>query len=111
MDATELASATSTQVLTLATGLLALTATIGKDHFLDQNKRVPPLMRCAWCVLLVSVLGGVWTLMGITGSAAEGRVNIYAPNIRIPALMQMLCFVVGLCMVMWVGARTHTDAK
>lgn len=86
------ASDVAKQLITLATGVLALTITFAKD--ITNNTEVhKPLLILAWVGYLASVLGGVWTLMALTGSLGKGEQSIYGWNVRIPAISQILLFV------------------
>ncbi|SRR6266446_1458292 len=101
------ASDTSKQVITLATGLLAIEITFLKDFAakLDGTTRV--LMGFSWAALLLSVVAGMWTLLALTGclsaSTTPTQRTIYGVNVRIPALLQILLFLLGLMLTVVFG--------
>jgi|GEM_PF-1755178 len=93
------AGETVRQVLTLATGVIALTVTFAKD-IIEPGSTALPSMKWAWALFGVSIFFGILTLMAIAGlihAAAsknpQGVPDTYAPNIRIFANLQIwLCF-------------------
>jgi hypothetical protein len=96
----EYAGETVRQVLTLATGVIALTVTFAKD-IIEPGSAALPWMKWGWTLFGVSIFFGILTLMAITGqlhaAAAKvpaGNPDMYAPNIRLFASLQIwLCFV------------------
>jgi hypothetical protein len=96
----KVASETTKQVITLATGTLALTLTFARE-FAPDDGAVPVALKIAWLALLVCVGLGVMTLMAITSVVAQPPDNpkhrgAYNPNIRFAAAAMMLMFLVGL---------------
>ena len=86
------ASDVAKQLITLATGVLALTITFTKD--VTANAAVHrEILVAAWVVYLASLLAGIWTLLALTGSLERGTKSIYCWNVRIPALAQVLLFL------------------
>src|SRR5215468_10416340 len=55
------------QILTLSTGILALTITFAKD-ILGAPGHWSRLLGWSWILYLISILCGVWTLLALTGS-------------------------------------------
>jgi hypothetical protein len=84
------------QFITLSTGILALTITFAKDIGGGPSQGAPLLLGLSWVLYLVSILGGVWTLMALTGElepvgAAESP-SIRRGNVIVPALIQIATF-------------------
>jgi len=99
------------QVLTLATGILALTITFIKDFANHAPRAAEVLMGLSWVAYLVSVVFGLWTLMALTGTLQPLRPDNLKPsiqgiNVRRPATLQLACFFVALVLSVWAGIRT-----
>jgi len=104
------ASDTAKQLITLASGILALEVTFAKsilDAKLDQTTKF--LLGGSWVLFLLSVVAGVWSLLAITGSLGQAETltpkTIYASNIRIPAFFQIILFLGGLSLSVWFAIR------
>lgn len=68
MKSLESAADLAKQLITLATGILALTVTFIKELNLRTAKRDRNLLIFAWPIYLFSILFGILTLMAVTGS-------------------------------------------
>jgi hypothetical protein len=104
------ASDASKQLITLATGLLGLEITFAKDMITTLDETSKYLVGVSWILLLLSVIAGVWTLLALTGSLGEEGTAltpkaISGRNVRIPATLQILLFLVGLLVTVWFGMR------
>lgn len=103
------ASDTSKQLITLATGLLALEITFAKDVIGSLGASAKYFIGISWVLLLLSVIAGVWTLLALTGSLAQQATptsqSISGSNVRIPAILQILLFLGGLICTVWFGVR------
>jgi hypothetical protein len=104
------AADTSKQLITLATGILALEITFKRDVLGKLDPFATNLLAVSWVLFLLSVIAGVWTLLALTGSlgaqtppTAQG---ISRTNVRVPALLQILLFICGLVCTVWFGARS-----
>ena len=102
----------SKQLITLATGVIGLEITfvkdiLGKDFVFDTFGKV--LLGGSWIVLLLSIVTGVWTLLGLTGSLCKLKDitadMVYGFNIKFPALLQIALFVAGIALSIWFGIR------
>lgn len=106
---------TCKQILTVTTAVLALTVAFKKDIALSGHWQW--LLPASWAMFVLSVLFGVAALLSLTGSLdpavmrlhdadMRGRKtepssdtfgrSIYQSNIRVPFLVQLVLFVVGL---------------
>jgi hypothetical protein len=104
------ASDTSKQLITLATGLLALEITFVKDIIQNLDSTARYLLCASWLLLLLSIIAGVWTLLALTGTLTQKHAptpqSIYANNVRLPAFLQVLLFLGGLIFTVWLGIHT-----
>jgi uncharacterized protein YegP (UPF0339 family) len=97
------------QLITLATGILALSITFIKD-VLKNNAVVTWPLKTSWFVYLLSVVFGMWTMMAITGSIfavapTSNQSVTYGTNIAIPAFLQILAFLVATVFLIVFGAK------
>jgi len=92
------------QLLTLATGIIALTVTFTHDLVGSVSGFAAYCLVSAWFFYLVSVIGGVWVMLAATGSLARSTSpNVYATNIRVPAYIQVIGFGLGLLATVLFG--------
>jgi hypothetical protein len=96
------------QLITLATGVLVLEITFAKniqDSSLDRAAK--HLLAGSWLLFLLSVVAGVWTLLALTGCLGQDEPvtarTIYGSNVRLPAVLQISLFLVGLGLTIWFG--------
>jgi hypothetical protein len=92
------------QVLTLSTGVLALTVTFLKDIATAAPHSARLCLEFGWLCFLLSVLFGVAALMSLSGNLATSAApSIYSSNIKWPARLQLLLFLVGLLLTLIFG--------
>ena len=100
------------QVLTLATGIIALTITFFKDFANHASYTTEVVMGCSWVAYLISVILGLWTLMALTGtlqplrSPRATRLSIQGTNVRLPASLQLFSFLIALILSVCAGIMT-----
>ena len=103
------ASDTSKQLITLATGVLALEITFAKDVISAIDKTVGVLVGASWILFLFSVAAGIWTLLALSGTLGQAKSltpgAISGSNVRIPAILQILFFIGGLLLSVWFGVQ------
>src|SRR4051794_34301224 len=93
------------QILTLATGITALTLT-----FFDQFARNPSdwakaVLIGSWAVLALSILAGIAALATMTGTLQKSPTpNVYEKNIARMAATQIILFAVGVVLTVVAGA-------
>lgn len=114
---------TCKQILTVTTAVLTLTVAFKKD--IASSGQWQWLLPASWATFVLSVLFGVAALLSLTGSLDPavllkhqrqpapdkpelssdtfGR-SIYRSNIRVPFLLQLVLFVVGLAALAAFGA-------
>jgi hypothetical protein len=95
----EFAKEVATQLISLSTGIIALTITFSKDFLASSSAGVRRLAVIGWGFYFVSLIFGVWTLMALTGNLEplEGPpiLSIRRSNVAIPAALQVLSFLAG----------------
>jgi hypothetical protein len=64
----EFARDTTKQLITLSSGIIAVTIIFAKDFVGKVDSSTQTWVLCAWGAFLVSVFFGLWTLMALTGS-------------------------------------------
>jgi protein-S-isoprenylcysteine O-methyltransferase Ste14 len=112
-DELDVTQASITQVLTLATGVLALSLTFSGQF----TKSVPPSQRwplyASWACFSFTVLFSVWCFLAVTGVKHRGEVPDGTPNrlsghaaqcsggwgVRAPWLLQLGSFVLGFAFI------------
>ena len=104
----EFAQEVAKQLITLATAVIAITLTYSKDFATHATGNTRHLVTFSWYFLLISVLFGLWTLMALTGNLETAAANntapsIRTPNVTIPACLQILCFLIGMLLVILFG--------
>lgn len=111
----DFAEATSKQLITLSTAIVAFTITFGKELFGGvNNKAALVVLIISWALYALCIVFGVWTLMALTGSLAKPKkevtegtdskdieVSIYDKNITIPEILQIFSFVLALIMTIF----------
>jgi hypothetical protein len=92
----------SKQLITLASGIIAITVTFSKDIFTNAPPDAKNWLVASWIVFFISILGGIWSLMALTGTldpiGKEARISIQGANCRIPALFQIVLFLVAFAL-------------
>jgi hypothetical protein len=92
----EFASTLSRELITLAVGILALSVTFAKDIIRAPRKTQMVLLATSWGLYLISILAGISSLMGLTGSLAPlsepVRVSGISEIARDAAKVQVIVF-------------------
>ncbi len=108
----EYAQTLVTQLITLATGIIALSITFVKDILKNNAQAVTWPLMSAWIAYLLSICFGILTMMALTGSVFAITENpgasnsvTYGPNIGRPALAQILTFLMGTILLIVYGAK------
>jgi hypothetical protein len=114
-QAFEFARDTTKQLITLATGIIALTVTFSKEVFGTPCPFQLLLLVASWVFFLFSVVMGMWTLLALTGSlepvrklmvetdVATEEPSIRGSNVTIPSIVQILTFLIGLLLTVLFG--------
>ena len=103
----DFAQESTKQIITLSTGVIALTITFSKD-FATSTSGVRVIALWSWVFFLLSVLFGLWTLLALTGSlepaSGEARPSIRGRNVTLPSALQILMFFGALVLTVVYGA-------
>jgi hypothetical protein len=95
------------QLLTLATGVLAVTVTFRSDLVPDPSTATTVLMALGRLALLLCILAGVLCLFGLTSEVARaeaerggtGRASIRVTPVLVAGQVQALAFLAGLVQI------------
>lgn len=104
----------SKQMITLSTGIIALTVALLKDVVRDPAARTGAL-ELAWLAFGLSVFFGLWFLLALTGSLGSSKITdddltINSSNARIPMWGQVICFGAGLILTIIFGMTSLRPA-
>ncbi|MEX0777543.1 MAG: hypothetical protein WD042_17700 [Phycisphaeraceae bacterium] len=96
----EFAKESTTQLIALATGVMALTITFASDLVPEGKNNYIWLMKASWVFYFISILGGVWMLHAMTGTLCNGpddlrHGHLFSCNIRLPSFVQIIAFILG----------------
>ena len=115
----EFASDLSKQLITLSTGILALTITFTKDTMGVAGKPIR-LLLFSWVSYLVSIFFGIWSLMALTGSLAPlavidpNAVPVIDFNVRLPSALQIISFIFSTALIIrfgWISLKKGNVTK
>lgn len=106
----EFAQETTKQLLTLSTGIIALTITFSTDVLKQVPSEAKLFLVWAWLAYIVSTIFGIWTLMALTGTLepkdkSKVPASIRGGNVTIPSTIQILSFLVGIILTVVFGIR------
>jgi hypothetical protein len=100
------------QLITLATGMVALTISFQKDILSGHlDGCAKGFMKAAWACYIFSLLAGIWNLMGLTGSLEPKNAPAnYVPSIRgsnvvIPSVLQIVSFLAALILTVIAAGK------
>lgn len=115
----DFASDSSKQLITLATGIVTLTITFAKDIFTGAPTSLKYLLAAAWLLYLVSILGGLATLLALTGTLEpiteeekKKEPSIRGTNVTSPSMLQLGAFFLGtLCIISFAIAASWASTS
>lgn len=97
------------QVLTLSTGVVALSVTFLTDVASDASAAARFVLASSWISFILAVALGIMTLMAAAGvqreAGADGapEPSIDAPNLRLLGAWQLIAFALGLLLMLVAG--------
>jgi hypothetical protein len=94
------------QLITLATGVLAVTITFLHDVL--GNAPASTSLKVSWALYLVSIPFGILTMMGLTGELTNDNPSILSGFITIPGMLQVATFVGATVSLLVFGWNTYT---
>jgi hypothetical protein len=103
----EYAKEAATQVLTLCTGVIALSATFAKELATGDRTTDRRLLWGSWILLLLSLLLGVGTLGAMAANLDDAKAthSIWTGSIVVYALGQFGLFILGIGVLIIQAAR------
>lgn len=109
MSSASFAQETVKQIITISTAVSTFTITFA-DKFRASGAElvVPWSLGASWVLFALAILGGILTLMALTGNLAslpdaEQTRAAYRPNVRICAGLMMVFFFLGIAATIWAG--------
>jgi len=109
----EAATETSKLLITLSTGVIAFCVTLLNAEIGKLTTLVPitcgqkVLLAASWLVLLFCTGFGIWVQLSIThvlsGSTDVQPANVWSRKIRVPYMLQIGAFVLGLTLLVAYG--------
>jgi hypothetical protein len=107
VKSSDLATELVKQIITLSTGMIAITVTFLKDVVGTKHVRrgwAMLLLQFAWIGFLAAIIFGLLTLGAIIGDwSSPTPLGVYQSSARYFALMQWLAFLWGVCGVLSFG--------
>lgn len=107
----EFAQDTTKQLITLSTGIVAITLTFFKDFAPGSSDSARYLMTIAWVFFLVSIFFGVLHLLALTGALSGAPATVWNKNAVIASAFQQIAFMVGLVLAVSAGAHALENSK
>jgi hypothetical protein len=102
-------NALTSQVITVAAGLLAFTVTFA-EKFTPTGKPVvlPFALKISWLCFALTIVFGFWTLMAVVGTLdqidrGQPETNPQRTNIAVPARTMFALFLVAVLCLMMAG--------
>lgn len=96
------------QLISLATGIIALTITFNKDFLRVPQNAPRSLAYWSWYCFLASIATGILTLACLTGNLDQKdkskELTVYAPNVVAFSVLQFLTFGAGLLLTVLFAA-------
>lgn len=110
----EFASDLAKQLITLSTGVLAISITFLKDIVGPEKLTTKPvlirILGLSWFLLFITIVAGIWALSALTGTLApvgnDVRTLEIGVNARIPAGIQVLAFISSIFLLILFGIRS-----
>lgn len=102
----DFAQSVTQQILTLSTGVTALTLTFFSQFAKHPSAGAKDVLISSWCVFAGSIFFGLLTLMSLTGVLAKPTGDgVYSGGTRLMSGLQILCFLGGLVLTLIAGAK------
>jgi hypothetical protein len=91
------------QIITISSAIITLSIAFFKDFVSNAPGGARVLIAVSWIFFILAVLFGVLTLMALTGSLSENQTTIAGSNMRIPAIVHVSSFIIGLILIVIAG--------
>jgi hypothetical protein len=95
------------EIITLATGVLALTLTFAQQLAKAPSRSTLRFMAACWVLYFISIMCGVMCLMALTGSLSSVPqvLTPRTPWAQFPSAVQVLSFAAATLLLIVVGSR------
>ena len=95
------------QLITLATGVIALTITFFHEFASSPSAESKRWIEWSWVVFVLSIVAGLWTLTALTASLEPKRKDpepsIWGANVRVPSVLQIVLFLLAVVLTVIAG--------
>jgi hypothetical protein len=113
-SAFDYASEATKQLITLATGVIAVSITFSKDIIGNTTAHRGVLIG-SWIAYIVSIVAGVWALLALTGElqprSGTKTPSIRGKNVTWPAIIQIILFLgATAALVAYAGLTFNSKA-
>jgi membrane associated rhomboid family serine protease len=103
------------QLITISTALITFSVTFSKEVVQTIPKRPRRILFASWVLNLSSILFGLLVLLFLTGMLAPTAAVANEPiaidlRVRIAASLQLLCFVIGIVLMVLYGRAALRQA-
>jgi quinol-cytochrome oxidoreductase complex cytochrome b subunit len=104
VESLKAANSLTSQLITVAAGLLAFTVTfVEKFTPRDEALSPPTSLKISWVAFAITIVLGFYTSMAIVGTLSSETGGPYDKNIVIPACLMFLSFLVGVGFLIAAG--------
>jgi hypothetical protein len=112
----DFANSLTVELITISSGILTLTITFTKDIFKGNIQKARRLLTAAWFSLFFSIISGIWAMMGLSGSLINTTMvpkldRSVFDSARLPAIFQILTFLLGLLLAIIYGYKGISSLK
>ena len=103
------------QLITLATGVITFMVTFLQEELRTGTEGSKRLLVGSWILFIISILGGIWRLMALTGNLdprkGSPQLTITTNNVRVPGFVQIFAFFFAIVLSCIFGCNQIFEAK
>jgi hypothetical protein len=104
--AVDLATEISKQLITLSTGIVALTITFAKDFLGGASRNQLRILYWSWGCYIITIVAAIWHLSAITGNLLNAKNGVMQwDSSKTPAYLQLLAFLAGTILLVVFAAK------
>lgn len=109
--AVDVAAEISKQLITLSTGIVALTITFAKDFLGGASQNKLRILYCSWSCYIITIVSAIWHLSAITGNLLHTKNGVMQwDSTIIPAYLQLIAFLAGTILLVVFAAKAKRRA-
>jgi hypothetical protein len=101
-----LAQSAVSSVITLSSGILALSVTFSQKLATNASAAQKSLLQDSWLCFLLSILFGIISLCVLVGLVQGGKLSTREWELRIPWGIEILAFLAGISMLAYFAHQT-----